>query len=229
MLPQRSERFWASGNERTVAQFPTWGATNAGYKVNSSDRWGMIVDLMNMNVADMTAYVTMYYDYVEGFPAGWDEVKPIWFDISQCMFSEWPPSSQTGAFTVTANPWTADFNGEILGVAGHLHDGGTDIVIETDGKRACESVAGYGEKPEFVSSAAMPGMDGHSHAGMPHISSMTWCTRNNGKLNVRDLKKGQRWVLKANYDYRKFAGMTHGNGKQDNIMGIAIMFVRVKN
>lgn len=47
-------------------------------------------------------------------------------------------------------------------------------------------------------------------------------------LGIKQLKKGQRWVLKAHYDYSKDRGNLNDVGKQEPIMGIAIMYVKIK-
>jgi len=46
-------------------------------------------------------------------------------------------------------------------------------------------------------------------------------------LDIKNLKKGQKWVLRATYDYNKNMGMKQGNTQRmSNVMGIAIMFVK---
>jgi hypothetical protein len=222
-----SERFFASGNERSLISFPNWNITNAGYPLRRSDRLALIVDLMNQSAEDKIVYVTMYYDYVDGIRKDWDEVKPVWFDVAQCAFSEVFPPKQDGKFTVTASPWVANINGKVIGMGGHLHDGGTNVRVLVDEKLTCDSVASYGGSPEFMQKTLLAGA--HSHGGaMEHISKMTMCTPGNG-LGVPEVKKGQKWVLKADYDYEKFKGMTNNRGKQDTIMGIAIMYVGLKS
>jgi hypothetical protein len=221
-----SERFFASGNERSVISLPSWNITNAGYPVRKADRLALIIDLMNQNAEDKVVYLTMYYDYVEGIRKDWTEVKPVWFDVAQCAFSEVFPPKQDGQFTITASPWVSTINGQVYGLGGHVHDGGTNVRIEVDGKQICNSVASYGSNPEFVQKSLPAG--GHSHGGATeHVSGMTMCTKGGG-LGLSDIKEGQRWVLKADYDYKKFKGMTNKSRKQDTIMGIAVMYVGLK-
>lgn len=43
----------------------------------------------------------------------------------------------------------------------------------------------------------------------------------------KQVKVGQKWGIRAYYDYEKHGGMMH-DGVQDKVMGIAIMYVRVK-
>jgi hypothetical protein len=89
---------------------------------------------------------------------------------------------------------------------------------------ACTSVAKYGESPEFVFKTTMRMGAGMNYAEK-HISSMTTCY--NSELATRKLSKDQTWTLKADYDYKKFAGNKGADGKQESIMAIAIMYVIV--
>jgi hypothetical protein len=116
--PSSSERFWASGNERTPIRFADWNITDAGYRMAKGDILSMIVDLMNMSMQDQTLYVVITFDYFDGKPAGMSEVKPLWLDVDQCGFSEAKARSQTGAYTVSSLPWKSNINGELLGMGG---------------------------------------------------------------------------------------------------------------
>lgn len=78
--------------------------------------------------------MTITYDTVPNQTQGISSIRPVWFDIAQCMTSDYPPMKQNGAFTVEAPGWVADFDGEILGSAGHLHDGGQNVKLYVDGK-----------------------------------------------------------------------------------------------
>jgi len=255
-LPASSERIFSSGNERTTIFFnPQWlNHTNVGYPVYSKDRFGLITDLMNMNPGAKTVYLTMYYDYVEGHPAHFQEVKPVWFDVAQCGISEVGGRTAGAKFDISATPWRANFEGEVLQAGGHLHDGGTEIRLQVDGKNVCTSTPTYGSDqeimtraraaikgqvlplPEGGSSPAAPmGKMAGGHAGMKHIMAMTICSDSNEgqkgmpvvPWGIRNVKKGQSWVLRASYDYKKYAGMKKGNtNNMGTVMGIAIMYVK---
>jgi hypothetical protein len=107
-----------------------------------------------------------------------------------------------------------------LGLAGHLHDGGQNVTIYADDKLVCTSSATYGGA-EFTSIHEHP-----KGSATEHISKMSICIGD--KLGITQVKKGQRWVLKADYDYDKNKGDLHDNGTQAPIMGISIMYVKVK-
>jgi len=254
-----SERIFSSGNERTPVFFnPPWlNTTNIGYPVFPNDRFGLITDLMNMNPGAKTVYLVMYYDYVDGHPNNFKQLKPVWFDVAQCGISEVSGRTAGSKFDIRATPWIANFNGEILEAGGHIHDGGVAIDLIVDGKTVCNSRAVYGTNKEIMDRARaiargqVPGLpagisggltpaaraQGTStgHHGVKHIMSMGICSDHTGPLNgmpivpfgIKQLKKGQRWVLRASYDYRAHPGMQKGNsGKMQSVMGIAIMYVK---
>lgn len=106
--------------------------------------------------------------------------------------------------------------------SGHLHDGGVTARIKVDGKVACDSRATYGGNPKYVSG----GGEGH-HGGMgkKHISSMILCVKGSSDLKVQRMEAGQYWTIEAEYDYQKYAGATHSSGLQENVMGIALVYI----
>jgi hypothetical protein len=212
---------FSSGNERTQAILPNWGIKDVGYKMKKTDQLALIVDLMNDTEKDQVVYLTLTFDTLPGDTAGVSHMRPVWFDVAQCLTSDYPAQKQTGAYQLTAPAWTADFDGDILGLAGHLHDGGQNVTVYADGKLACNSEARYAESPEFVSMHEHP-----KGSATKHISTMSLCV--NDRLHVKELRKGQRWVLKADYDYNLAKGDLMESGRQDSVMGIAIMYVRVK-
>jgi len=254
-----SERIFSSGNERTPVFFnPPWmNSTNVGYPVFPNDRFGLITDLMNMNPGAKSVYLVMYYDFLEGNPGNFQQIKPVWFDVAQCGISEVGGRTAGSRFTISAAPWTANFNGEVLQAGGHLHDGGTAIDLIADGKNVCKSTSVYGTNKEIMDRAraiikgvvpSLPaGITGGltpaaraagtsgGHHGIKHIMSMSICSEHTEPLNgmpivpfgIKRVKKGQRWVLKASYDYKAHPGMTKGNtNNMQSVMGIAIMFVK---
>jgi hypothetical protein len=227
-----------------------------GYPVFPADRFALIADLMNMNPTAKQVYMTMYYDYVEGHPSGWGEIKPVWFDIAQCGTSEVGGRTAGSNFKISSSPWIANFDGEVLGVGGHIHDGGTHLEVIMGKDVACKSLAYYGSgqdarsRAEIVQKGGVPSANikqstgsssmssgksggGHDHAGGQHIIAMSVCgtlAGHNGSpvspLTIAKVSKGQSWTIKAHYDYKQFDGMKNNKGGMDNVMGIAIMFVK---
>jgi hypothetical protein len=97
MTATTSERIWASGNERTPMIFSEFNNTNVGYRIRKDDRFTLDVDLMNdfMN-EDKIVYLTGTYDVVVNTPSAWDDVIPVWFDITNCLTSEFSAPNKTG-------------------------------------------------------------------------------------------------------------------------------------
>jgi hypothetical protein len=106
------------------------------------------------------------------------------------------------------------------------------MTLASNDKLSCDSDALYGTRPEFVSpdpsKLASPVAGGHSHGGSQakHISEQPSCYGRS--MAARSMAKGDAWSLKAHYDFAVNNGMMNENGEFDEVMGIAIMFVRLK-
>jgi hypothetical protein len=72
--------------------------------------------------------------------------------------------------------------------------------------------------------AGAPATTAPAAGPVEHITSMSGC--NGDTLSIKRLQKGQVWELEGFYDYDKHPGMKHDNGRQESIMGIAMMFVK---
>lgn len=222
---RNSERIFASGNERSIASFADWGTKDAGYKVQSTDIFAALIELMNQNMKDELVYLTMNYDIVPNHPFK-DEVKIIWLDVRQCGTSEVLPPKGQNQFLLGYN-WTSTIDGQVIGSIGHVHDGGVKMTFGLQGEPTtdCENIATYGTKPEFVQ--PIHAVDGpHGHGATAHISDMSVC--HGAGLPQKETKKGQIWSLKAFYDFDKFKGMANEDGSWDKVMGLALLFVRTK-
>jgi hypothetical protein len=207
---------------------------------------------MNMNMEMKTAYLTIFYDYVDGHPSHFEEVKPVWMDAAQCGTSEVSGRSAGSRWSFSSPAWIANFEGEVLGAGGHLHDGGTELDINVDGRTICKSMPTYGTDEQAMARAnaakagdilpvdklggmtsAMPGM---AMAGMSstHIIAMSICADNKANykglpisaLGINRVKKGQSWTLEAFYDYNRHAGMKGNFGGMSTVMGISIMYIK---
>jgi hypothetical protein len=120
------------------------------------------------------------------------------------------------------------YEGDVVGAWGHLHDGGVKTQFLVDDKPVCDNTAKYGTTAEYISAAPQDGKDaaqGHSHRGpTKHISDMNVCP---GRGLMR-MKKGQTWKFKAEYDFDANPGMREKDGGWDEVMGIGMLYVRVK-
>lgn len=166
------ERFFASGDERTVASFPA----GYGYRVRWYDSWNMIVDLMNMSPAAQTVYIQVSYTVRPSWEAV-RSLKPVWLDIDQCGDSEYSiPAGESD----THWDWSVNVPGEIVTMLGHLHGHGVRIEATN------ESLGGV----SICNSTATLSLDQH------HVESMTTCTGD--PLAV--IRSGQTVRLHSIYD-----------------------------
>jgi hypothetical protein len=141
-----NERFFASGNERTIMELPD----GYGYYVGAGDEWGLIVDVMNMTTQDRRYEFEYTFEWV---PSA-EPVRPVWLDIDQCEDSE--VSTSAGYSDIHYN-WNSTLDGRIVAIGGHIHDQGIAISAEnaTSGETICTSTAGYA--PGGVGIPAGPG------------------------------------------------------------------------
>ena len=239
--------------------------TNLAYPIYPGDRFGLITDLMNMNQGAKQVYLTIYYDYVDGHPSRFEEVKPVWLDAAQCMTSEVSGRTPGAKFEFGSPAWNANFEGEVLGMGGHLHDGGMRLDVLVNNKVICSSVPYYGTDEQALvrarsaradwprwprcrircsraarsgehASMSMPkgAAGGHGHGGL-HIIAMSICAENKSNqkalpispIGIKRVSKGQRWTLKAYYDYNQHSGMKKGTTQRmSTVMGISIMYAK---
>jgi hypothetical protein len=198
------QRFFSSGNERTLTA--TGGPY--GYPQGANARWNLIYDLMNMTAQARQVYITVTFEHVPVDTPGFKEITPVWLDINQCGNSERP--AQTGQYSYDYT-LTMPRPGKMIGIGGHLHDGGTNLTIEHNGELVCDSVPTYGGDPAYIE-----GPDSLHMPGTPHISAMSTCQGTEAEP-VATVDAGDRLKLTANYDSTKHMQM-HGEA----VMGIAI-------
>jgi hypothetical protein len=201
------QRFFSSGNERT----PTRTKGPYGYAQGAGGAWTMIYDLMNLRATAEQVYITVTYDYLPAGTPGWREITPVWFDINQCSTSERP--AKTGQYTYDYTV-TAARDGLLIGIGGHIHDGGTHLTVEQNGRMVCDSVATYGGDPAFIEGPVSIHMP-----GMAHISSMTTC-QGTREAPIATVKAGDQMKITAHYDSN--AHMQMGD---EPVMGIAVGYV----
>ncbi|KAF2665461.1 hypothetical protein BT63DRAFT_417021 [Microthyrium microscopicum] len=253
--PRNSERFFLSGNERTPVMFTEWGVGDAGYNIKTSDKLAVIIDIMNDTPRDVVTWLTIQWDFIDGHPYDY-EIKPIWLDARQCGTSEVNPPAGQKKFTIDYK-WKSDVAGQIVGTIEHLHDGGTNMTVSIDGRLACDSESLYGTKPEYISAPMAPmapapapatsgtaaagghaghgsatppgaagGGHGHSMGAGKHISVQKACY--GPSLLEKTLKIGQTVAMSGYYDYNKYPGQVHEDGKPDEVMGLGIVYYRVR-
>ena len=217
-----NERWFASGNERTVMELPD----GYGYYVGAGDEWGLIVDVMNM----MGMARSYEFKYTFEWVSSAERVRPVWLDIDQCSDSE---VDTPAGYSDIHYTWNSTLNGRIVAIGGHVHDQGIGQTVRnaTTGEMICDSRAGYaaggvgepaGPGPgnalhpaywDTITSSPNPQLNLASFNG--HIASMRTCEP---FTRIRDpwWRSGDRIEVHTQYNHD---AATHGD------MGIMVAFV----
>jgi hypothetical protein len=133
-----------TGMERTPISFEDPYALPVG----TNDKWGALWHLMNMTNTSKTFWVK----YTLGIQYGatsqntrW--VSPFWADSRSCPAGEtWnvPGNGGVGSVETDTKAWTMPFDGYLVAVGGHVHEGGLSITTtHQDGSLICENDATY--------------------------------------------------------------------------------------
>ncbi len=194
------QRFFASGDERT----PIIAPAPYGYYVGIFDSWHMIWELANHHSEPQNGLqIEMTYNWVPASTPGMRALEPVWLDLNQCGTSEIsvPAGPSTRSYS-----WTVNRPGRVIGIGGHVHDGGINIATRNDttGAMICDSVARYGGSPLYT-----------GHHGDEHLSGMSVCTGTRDRP-VATIAQGQRVTITGRYD------MPAAVSDQ---MGIVVMFL----
>ncbi|HEY5625271.1 MAG TPA: hypothetical protein VIT93_02165 [Dehalococcoidia bacterium] len=207
-------RLFASGNERTVLQFPPgYGLYNP-----AGPQWHLIMHLMNMKPEARDMYMEFTFTYVPGSD-NLKPVTPVWLDVDNCDDSEYSvPVGESD----THWDWTSTITGDLVTTAGHVHDYGINLAVEdvATGEYLCNSVAGYASGSAFAPAPVAAGDEGHPAASliaspgdpayMGHIEDMTGCSPMH-RLTIGDTVR-----LHSRYN---------APAAKDDMMGIAMAFV----
>lgn len=196
------ERFFATGDERTPVDLES---LPYGYKVNSTETWNMVIDLMNWATTTKTVKLKMTIKYATGTDhTSRSALRPVWLDADGCSFDSL--ISVPEGLSDTHKDWKASIGGKLIAAAGHIHDHGVNIEVTNEsagGSVLCNSVAGYGG----------PGYE--TPDGRKHVSSMNVCTGN----PIATITKGNTIRLHAIYN------VPAGHVAIDDAMGIALLYL----
>jgi hypothetical protein len=195
------ERFFASGDERTAIDLTS---LPYGYKVNSTETWNMVFDLMNWETTTKTVKIRMTWKYATGTDStSRAALRPVWLDQNQCSLNSY--IEVPIGLSDMHYDWKSTISGKLIAAAGHIHDHGVNDELtnqSTGGTLLCNSVAGYGG----------PGYE--TKDGRKHVSSMSVCTGN----PIASVSKGQTLRLHTIYN------VPEGHHLIDDAMGIMIAY-----
>src|SRR5712664_1772987 len=143
LCPNKEEHIFGAGSEMTDwAELPGYG-----YHVQKGDR--IRIETMMYNPT-ATSYDKVYLEVVIPFQAAGDgadparkNAYPAWMDVASCGNSGYdlPAGESTKSGTVTVK-----YDGVLLGVGGHLHDYGRQVVLQNSSRK--ETVATLNAKAD---------------------------------------------------------------------------------
>jgi hypothetical protein len=235
------DRFFASGNERTVMSLPS----PYGYHVNSAAAFKLNVHIHNPHPDPKTVYIEVEFTW-QPASDGLKDVRAVWLDQDNCNDSQYPICiNQPGCYSDQHWDWTSgnnpvetydDVEGTIVTMGGHVHDQGISVAAQKvqSGQWICTSASGYGpaspHDPPAAASPPRPNDTGHPPDSIPpgasdpmyngHIEEMTACTPN-AKIAAGD-------TIRLHAQYNPLGSACDGDpgdGCIDDVMGIMNMFV----
>lgn len=152
LCPNKEEHIFGAGGEMNE-----WMALpGVGYRVAAGDRIRVSTMFHNPTPEDRPeTYLEVRVAY-EAEGAGEEpreNVYPAWLDVQECGSSDYDLEPGTN---VTAGEIEIPVSGRLLGVGGHLHDHGRELVLErVGGGEAAGGGTGAGAAPEGEAGAAL--------------------------------------------------------------------------
>jgi hypothetical protein len=218
------DMFFSTGNERSTVIFTSPDATHkSGYLIRDSDELLMQTEILNQEVAEKQVWVAYEFEILPKVPQDYQQTRVIWISANQTACATQldenvgnvaPPNDKS--FTFVSEHWTSLYDGDLLAMGGHLHDGGLNVQIFQNDKLICDSQAVYESggdmKKRWVGEDRMT-------VGDTHLAKMGGCTM------VGKVHKGDKFHVTASYDFVQHPGMVDKEGKLAPIMALGTMFI----
>lgn len=220
-IPANMERILAIHNDRNETFFGMNGLDEMGYYLSSQDTMHLELMLQNQVNVPKDVVFSIEWEFAPGKQENWADVRGIWMDAAPCsaMMSDIEAPANETMFTLTGPVWKSSVDGQLLTTVGHGHDELVKVEILNGGKPICESEATYGGKPEYVPTQEVLRLGA---ADMKHISSVSPC------LSLGRVRKGDKLQLRASYDFETNKPDHNTKGELSDVMGVAMMFVKVE-
>jgi hypothetical protein len=216
------EHLFESGNEKTVIDFAVANATiRTGYRFKPKDILVLNSELMNMQDKEKWVWLTLTYDYLDGPHPEIKDGRVIWMSIGAPRCGGANDHNPFGKTNLTvmeqptsivlsehSMPWVSPGDGYIVGINGHLHEGGTNIQVFKEGKLTCTSTPHYSNFPSSGMGSMnhgkrqIMGPNTTTNANIEHIDKQGGCIFN----TPLPVKKGETMFIQANYDFTKHNG-----------------------
>jgi len=157
------DRFFASGNERTVMDLPD----GYGYFIPSANppdtNWDINLHIHNVGALSRSYRVAVTFTW-QPAADNLHDVTSLWLDENNCSTSTYPvPAGYHDAHT----DWNSSVEGRVITIGGHVHDFGISVATEKvgTGEWLCASSGGYASGSSFdpaaVGSPPRPNNAGH--------------------------------------------------------------------
>lgn len=216
-------RFFASGNERTPIDLTVNGTSKTGYYIKPNASMGLLTELMNELEDTRDVTVTVNFEYIPGMPANFTALNSWWLDVTgACGGSDEPvpapPNDVIFNYTSPTN-YTTTYSGTIVGMGGHMHDGGVLLTVTNNGHVVCNFTPTYGATAGYMDGAPM-NMTTSYPMDMVHLSNVSYCTY------PGTFKTGDQFNIDVYYNATAHPLMLNmTSGTPDPVMGISIMYV----
>ena len=131
LCSQEPEHIFGAGGE--MADWP--GIPGLGYRVRKGDRIKVSTMFHNDEAASFPETyleVKINYQPLDSSEAPLLGVRPVWFDVKECGSSAYDLKPGRN---VTTGKFTLGSSGRLVGVGGHLHDYGRELILEDDTTR----------------------------------------------------------------------------------------------
>ena len=167
---------------------------------------------MNMGDEEAETFLTITYEYISFPDESFAHLKLLWLDVGGCGNSDMPAFANK-SFHYTSSPWIAPTEGRVVGIGGHLHDGGTHLDVMRNGKKVCKCSASYSGDPGHEI-----GAETDMKMNMEHVSSISFCS------NKGVMQPGDEWTVTAHYNTSEHMPMENTDGSLEPVMGISLVY-----
>jgi hypothetical protein len=181
--------FGGSASDGAPSIFTTPDGTfSSGYYLNKQSKVIMTAELVNYAKEAKSVYAVTEIDYLAGNTPGMMDTSVGIMSVNQCdsvpnPFLRPPPGKKV--FDMKSKDITILQDGYILQRRGHMHDGGTGMVLKINDKVVCDSKAEYGASGTFK---------GDGGAEVQALSGMKEC------IEPVAVKRGDRLTIEAYFD-----------------------------
>jgi Stress up-regulated Nod 19 len=164
------------------------GMFDSGYFLGKKSKVIMSAELINYSKEIKNIYAVTEVDYLPGSTPGIMDTSVGIMSVNQCdaipnPFLRPPPGKKM--FDMRSSEITILQNGYMLSRRGHMHDGGTGMVLKVNDKVVCDSKAQYGGSGTFKEASGKE---------FQALSGMKEC---NDPVTV---KKGEKLSIEAYFD-----------------------------